>query len=121
MNNAKSKKTKTTNIKKAKNTRRHNKTTIITTDKKTYDYVCKMKNGAKITIEGVNDIVSSARGSKDDTHHYLRRVALIRRQIAGGFFKASVRYLKGFEVACVLCGVSCGHDDSCTFRVKITR
>jgi len=70
-------------------------------------------------VWAVNDIVSSAKGGQSIDHHMLRRSALIRRQLRGGYNKVKVRTDGTDAIECVLLGQAPCSDDECTFSVSI--
>ena len=100
-------------------TRPHNRTTIITTDAKTFSKAKRLRIGERLTIECPNDIISSAKGGQSKVHHSIRRVSLLRRHIAGGYRRVKVRCEMGNSVPCVLTGKITGVTDASSFKVEV--
>lgn len=94
--------------------RPHHRTTTLTVDAATYNRVANLKPGEETQVEFVNDIVSSAKGGNSIDHHSIRRVDLLRRQIATAFRNIKVRTEMGTTILCVITGRVKGESDKCT-------
>ena len=108
-------------MKVAKANRPHHRTTIITTDNDSYEMVAKLRDGEEVNIPLVNDIISSASGGSSVIHHPIRRVRLLRRQLAGNFRRVKVRSEKDRTINCIIVGDIWGKDDSCFARVTVSK
>ena len=86
--------------------RPHHRTTVLTTDRVHYDILARAKEGETVMIPFVNDIVSTTRGGVDADHHPIRRLALLRAQIGGGFRKVKVRSELGNDIPCLISAAS---------------
>lgn len=94
-------------------------TTILTTDERTYARVAAMTLTEEVEVEFVNDIISSAKGGSSNVHHSIRRSALLKRQMEGGWTKVKVRYTQGEEVIRYIVSRIEGADDACSARVWV--
>lgn len=101
--------------------RPHHRTTTLTTDGETYERVANLREGEECRIEFCNDIVSSAKGGNSVDHHPIRRVRLLRRQIAGNFRRVKVRSTQGMALNCVITGDVIGKDDACSGHITVSR
>lgn len=101
--------------------RPHHRTTALTVDSATFKRLANLKPGEELEVEFVNDIVSSAKGGNSKVHHSIRRVDLLRRQIATAFRNVKVRTEMGTEIACLILGRVNGESDACTGRVNIRK
>lgn len=105
----------------ARKRRRCNRTTILTTTRRAFDRARRLEDGQSLVVECPNDIISSARQGRDNVHHSIRRVELVRRSFRGGHLAVFVRCEQGDEVRCVLCGAPVGERDATAFRVRVCR
>ena len=101
--------------------RPHHRTTTITVNRASFEKVRKMGSGERVTLMFTNDIVSSAHGGASKVHHTIRRVALLSRQIAGGFNKVKVRCEQGIDVPCFITSLSYDHEDDCYGWATVTK
>lgn len=79
--------------------RPHHRTTILTVSQRDFNRVL---NGEIVPVQFCNDIVSSAKGGQSTVHHSIRRIDLLRRQLAGGFRKVKIRYDADFTIDCLM-------------------
>ena len=101
--------------------RRNNRVTLLTTTRRDFARVANLKEGQTLVVECPNDIISSARNGRDNVHHSIRRVELLRRSFRGGYRAVRVRCEQGYEVNCLIGGLPVGKTDSPSFRVKVER
>lgn len=102
--------------------REHHKPTELTVDSRTYEAVKKLVSGEEMSIEVVNDIVSShIKNAENNEHECKRRFVLIRRQVAGRYLHAYVRTVKGTRLSVMLTGEVRGVEDACSFMVGVRR
>lgn len=101
--------------------RPHHRTTILTTDNRTYAKVRNLVQGEEMSVEFCNDIISSAAGGSSVEHHSIRRVNLLRRQMNGGFMSVKVRSEQGVSIHCTLVGELKGEDDACSCFVTVKK
>lgn len=101
--------------------RRNNKVTLLTTTRAQFCKVKNLKEGQTLVVECPNDIISSARNGRDNVHHSIRRVDLLRRSFRGGHRAVRVRCEQGNEVGCLIGGLPVGVSDAPYFRVKVMR
>lgn len=101
--------------------RSHHRTTILTTDNETYRRVRNLKSGEEMTIEFVNDIISSAKGGNSVVHTPIRRFRLLGRQISGNYRRVKVRSEQGVAIRCLIVGNLVGREDACSCRVNVCR
>lgn len=101
--------------------RPHHRTTTLTTDGESYERVVALRPGEETEVEFCNDIVSSAKGGGSVEHHPIRRVSLLKRQLAGGWRNVKVRTEKGTAVACIILENPKGKDDACAGRILVRR
>ena len=94
----------------------HAKKVLLTTDRSTYERVRNLKPEATMTVEYVNDIVSSFRGESVN-HHTLRRTEMLRRMYHGS--KLAVRCEAGMSIDCIKSGDVIGSADACSGKVVI--
>lgn len=95
-------------------------TTILTTTARTFARVAAMGLDEEVEVEFVNDIISSAKGGSDNIHHSIRRAALLKRQMEGGWTKVKVRFAQGEEVIRHIASRIEGDDDACSVRVWVS-
>lgn len=79
--------------------RPHHRTTILTVSQRDFNRVL---NGEMVPVQFCNDIVSSAKGGQSTVHHSIRRIDLLRRQLAGGFRKVKIRHDADFTIDCLM-------------------
>lgn len=101
--------------------RRNNNVTLLTTTRAVFDKVRNLREGQSLVVECPNDIISSARNGRDNVHHSIRRVELLRRSLRGGHRAVRVRWEQGNEVCCLLGSAPVGMKDAPTFRVRVER
>lgn len=101
--------------------RRNNRVTLLTTTRRDFTRVANLKEGQTLVVECPNDIISSARNGRDNVHHSIRRVELLRRSFRGGHRVVRVRCEQGNEVSCLIGGLPVGEADSPSFRVTVER
>lgn len=104
-----------------KKRRNHHRTTILTTDRRTFERVRTLRPGDELRCSACNDIISSARCSSENEHHMIRRVSLVRRQMAGNYTAVKVRTEADELLRCKLISVGNEPEDACAFTVVITR
>lgn len=78
--------------------RPHHRTTILTVSQRDFNRVL---NGETIPVQFCNDIVSTTNGKNID-HYCIRRIDLLRRQVAGGFRKVKIRYSADLTIDCLM-------------------
>lgn len=81
------------------NSRPHHRTTILTVSQRDFKRVL---NGETVPVQFCNDIVSSAKGGQSTVHHSIRRIDLLRRQLAGGFRKVKIRHDADCTIDCLM-------------------
>ncbi len=103
--------------------RRH-KSITLTTSRANFDKVRKLEHGKVVTIECVNDIVSSlCRGMepvRGMPHEYNRRYDLLRRAYRGYCRTVFVRTVIDGKMKAIVKRIHAADSDDCAFKVDLT-
>lgn len=100
----------------------HFRTTTLTINWDAFRKLKGMNPEEPYSVEFVNDIVSSCRGSgNSEDHHAIRRRDLLARQFKGGYRQVNVRPAPGITIRCLMVDLPVGNSDACSCVIKVCK